>query len=69
MQKISQLLGYMPIDVHSHFDHGVPGDYRTVVEKCKQQTHVTSLDILRKKYDTAGIGQCCFFHLCIGFRR
>lgn len=60
MQKISQLLGYTPIDIHSHFDHGVPGDYRTIVEKAKQQTHTISLDILWQKYDAVGIGCSCF---------
>ena len=30
MQTIAQLLGYTPIDIHSHFDHGVPGDYQTI---------------------------------------
>ena len=49
MQTISQLLGYTPIDIHSHLDHGVPGDYQTVVEAAKQQTHTISLDALRHK--------------------
>ena len=60
MQTISQLLGYTAIDIHSHFDHDVPGDYQTVVEKVKQQTHITSLEILRQKYDAVGIECSCF---------
>ena len=26
MKKLSELLGYSPIDIHSHFDNGVVGD-------------------------------------------
>ena len=60
MQKIAELLGYSPIDIHSHFDHGVPGDYRTIVGEGNRQTHTISLDILREKYDAVGIGCACF---------
>ena len=60
MQTISQILGYTPIDIHSHLDHGVPGDYRTVVEPAKQQTHRISPEVLRQKYDAVGIGCGCF---------
>ena len=60
MQTISELLGYTPIDIHSHLDHGVPGDYSTVLKSETQHTHTMSPDDLRKRYDTVGIGGVCF---------
>lgn len=60
MQSIAELLGYTPIDIHSHLDHGVPGDYSTVVKPETQHTHTMSPDKLRKKYETVGIGSSCF---------
>ena len=60
MQTISQLLGYTPIDIHSHFDHGVPGDYQTIAGEGNRLTHTIALENLRQKYDTVGIGCACF---------
>ncbi len=60
MQSIAELLGYTPIDIHSHLDHGVPGDYRTVVKPETQHTHTMFPDALRQKYDAVGIGCSCF---------
>ena len=60
MQPISELLGYSPIDIHSHLDHGAPGDYRAVVSASTVHVHSMAEDMLRQKYDAAGIGSVCF---------
>jgi len=60
MQTIAELLGYTPIDIHSHLDHGVPGDYSTVTSPAKINCHILRPDILRQKYDAVGIGCACF---------
>ena len=59
MQSIAELLGYTPIDIHSHLDHGVPGDYQTITTPAKLHCHTLTLDVLRKRYDAAGIGPVC----------
>ena len=60
MQTIAELLGYTPIDIHSHFDHGVPGDYQATALEGIRPAHLISLEELRQKYDAVGIGCACF---------
>lgn len=60
MQTIAELLGYTPIDIHSHLDHGVPGDHRTLVKPETRNIHTMFPEDLRKRYDAVGIGRCCF---------
>ena len=60
MEPIAQLLGYTPIDVHSHFDHGVPGDLYTIAASAATECHRLDLDFLRKRYDSVGVGPACY---------
>ena len=60
MIKISEILGYCPIDIHSHLDHGVPGDHTALVPASKIHTHITTPEHLRQCYDTVGIGKVAF---------
>ena len=60
MIKISDLLGYTPIDVHSHLDHSVPGDHTSIVSPSKIHTHIMTQEHLRQCYDTVGIGPVAF---------
>jgi len=60
MIKISEILGYSPIDVHSHLDHGVPGDRYEHASSAKKEVHNAFLDFLKQKYDSVGIGCAAF---------
>ena len=60
MDTIAQILGYTPIDTHSHFDHGVDGDLYTIAAKAARECHRLTLDVLFQKYDTVGVGPVCF---------
>ena len=55
MIPISQLLGYNPIDIHSHFDHGATGDWHEIASPPSKNVHIATLDFLRKQYDSVGI--------------
>ena len=60
MDPIAQHLGYTPIDTHSHFDHGVPGDLYSRASVAARECHRLDLDFLRKQYDSVGVGSVCF---------
>lgn len=60
MQTIAQLLGYTPIDTHSHFDHGVEGDLYSRTSPLARECHRLSLDMLFTRYDQVGVGPVCF---------
>ena len=55
--KISEVLGYEAIDIHSHLDHGVDGDRSTIVSPDQRTVHKCELDFLKEGYDRVGI--CC----------
>jgi len=55
MIKISEILGYQPIDIHSHLDHGVEGDRRQRVGNSAWQVHKCELDFIKEGYDIVGI--------------
>ena len=57
MVKISDVLGYQPIDIHTHLDHGVDGDRRVLVGESQSTIHRCELDLLKAEYDSVGI--CC----------
>ena len=52
MQKLSEILGYAPIDIHSHFNHGVLGD---VVRGEEEVAQKSDLDFLFGEYENIGI--------------
>ena len=60
METIAQILGYTPIDTHSHFDHGVEGDLYSIASPAGRECHKITLDFLCQKYDSVGIGPACF---------
>ena len=60
MKTIAQILGYTPIDTHSHFDHGVDGDLYTIASAPARECHRITLDFLCQKYDSVGVGPACF---------
>ena len=60
MQTIADILGYTPIDSHSHFDHGVEGDLYSIASPAGRECHRITLDFLRNRYDSVGIGPACF---------
>lgn len=60
MKTIAQILGYTPIDTHSHFDHGVEGDLYSRTSKAARECHRIDLDFLRNRYDSVGVGPACF---------
>lgn len=60
MDTIAEILGYTPIDTHSHFDHGVDGDLYSIAAKAARECHRITLDVLFQKYDTVGVGPACF---------
>lgn len=60
MVKISELLGYHPIDIHSHLDHGAPGDHHLIAPPEKKHAHLMSPEHLRHCYDAVGIGCTAF---------
>lgn len=60
MQKISEILGYSPIDIHSHFDHGVKGDYTDIRPEIKKNVITIELEKLKRRYDIVGIDRVCF---------
>lgn len=63
MQKISDILGYEPIDMHSHLDYGVPGDRTDVIEPWEKNVHFCDINFLKVEYDNVGIshGTFCTF--------
>ena len=60
MQTIAEILGYTPIDSHSHFDHGVPGDLYTIASAPARECHRIDLEFLCQRYDSVGVGPACF---------
>lgn len=56
MIKISEALGYEPIDIHSHFDHDVVGDRKQRLGTAAWQVHKCELDFVKEGYDIVGIG-------------
>ena len=60
MPPLSELLGYTPVDIHSHLDHGAAGDFQAIVSPVKVNVHTMTAEKLRPKYDAAGIGSVCF---------
>ena len=52
MKKLSEILGYAPIDIHSHFNHGVLGDVLRGEEEVAQKS---DLDFLVSEYGNIGI--------------
>lgn len=63
MNPINHFLGYSPIDIHSHFDHNVPGDRKDPTgthpfNTPKNQFFLNNydLDFLKEDYDQVGIG-------------
>ena len=52
MLRLSEILGYAPIDIHSHFNHGVLGD---VVRGDQEIAHQSSLPFLFGEYENIGI--------------
>ncbi len=57
MRKISDVLGYQAIDIHSHLDHGVPGDSTDWADQNQRYTQNKKLDFLKEEYENVGI--CC----------
>ena len=55
MQTISDILGYKPIDIHSHFDHGVEGDAGYIRDPKKKNVQLAYLSDLLLQYDNVGI--------------
>ena len=55
MTSIRALLGYTPIDIHAHLDHGTVGDRDTIVAPEQLHTHCITHPFIRKRYDTVGI--------------
>ena len=53
MQKLSEILGYAPIDIHSHFNHGVLGDVQR--DEVQGRYSSSELDFLKGEYDNIGI--------------
>ncbi len=64
MKPIAELLGYTPIDIHAHVDHGTAGDRTTIVAAEELQTHIITLDFIRKCYDSVGIGSSVISTYC-----
>ena len=56
MLKISDILGYTPLDIHSHFDHNAPGDRAQIIAAESQTVHRCDLPWLKAQYDHVGIG-------------
>jgi predicted TIM-barrel fold metal-dependent hydrolase len=52
MKKLSEILGYAPIDIHSHFNHGVLGDVLRGEDAVAQRS---DLDFLFSEYENIGI--------------
>lgn len=55
MKKISELLGYAPIDIHSHLDHGVLGDRTDFIEEWETNVHFCTREFVNMEYDNVGI--------------
>lgn len=55
MKKISEIIGFEPIDIHSHFDHNVPGDRCTIVKPVERDCHSIFIDDIKAEYDNVGI--------------
>ena len=55
MQKISELLGYAPIDIHSHLDRGVIGDRTDYIEEWETNVHFCTKEFIKMEYDNVGI--------------
>ncbi|MBE6542290.1 MAG: amidohydrolase [Ruminococcaceae bacterium] len=52
MLKLGEILGYAPIDIHSHFNHGVPGDDNN---PAIDEIHHKDIPFLLSEYDNVGI--------------
>ena len=52
MLKLSEILGYSPIDIHSHFNHGVPGDD---LNPAFSLIHKNDVQFLFSEYENIGI--------------
>ncbi|MBE6938734.1 MAG: amidohydrolase [Ruminococcaceae bacterium] len=55
MKKISEILGYAPIDIHSHIDHGVLGDRTDYIEEWETNVHFCTREFVKTEYDNVGI--------------
>lgn len=60
MKKISEVLGYTAIDIHSHFDHGVKGDGWQQRHPVRREVHKGDLEFLKQRYDLVGIEKTAF---------
>ncbi len=61
IKKLSELLGYNLIDIHSHFDHGVVGDADYEHKPDRKNIHKASIDFLFSEYDNIGIFVGAFY--------
>jgi predicted TIM-barrel fold metal-dependent hydrolase len=55
MVSARELLGYEPIDIHTHLDHGVPGDSAEASPGDRGKKHICTPEHLKKGYDRVGI--------------
>lgn len=53
--KISEILGYAPIDIHAHIDHGVLGDRTDYIEEWEENVHFCTREFILTEYDNVGI--------------
>ena len=53
--KISEILGYAPIDIHAHIDHGVLGDRTDYIEEWEENVHFCTREFVLTEYDNVGI--------------
>lgn len=60
MTALSDILGYKPIDIHSHFDHGVEGDAAYIRNPSKKNIQLAFLPDLLCQYDNIGISRGAF---------
>ena len=60
MTTLSDFLGYNPIDIHSHFDHGVEGDASYIRNEQMKNIQLADLDSLLLEYDNIGISVGAF---------
>ncbi|MBR4941532.1 MAG: amidohydrolase [Clostridia bacterium] len=61
--KISEILGYEAIDMHSHLDRGVLGDRTDVIEPWEENVHFCRWEFIKKEYENVGVqyGTMCTF--------
>ncbi len=55
MTTISDILGYKPIDIHSHFDHGVKGDAYGIRDAQRANMQLGPLEHSFLEHDSVGI--------------